>query len=165
LILTAESSRESSADPDGGQLGLGLHLHPIMHTIMPMPGARLYWTLVFTDDSLEHLGEREIDAGDVADAVFGRHGPARVRHGGRGSSERWFVVAPLSSGELLTCVLRAAEPRDLEAAGVFVIPRTGLPEDAESFSESMRFCVSARVSDHDEAHSYRAWRRSKGGRR
>jgi hypothetical protein len=130
-----------------------------------MPGTRLYWTLVFTDDSLEHLGERGIDAEDVADAVFGRFGPVRVRHGGRGKSERWFVVAPLFGGELLTCVLRTAEPRDLEAAGAFIIPRLGLPEDPGSFSESMRLCVSARVSDDDEAHSYRAWRRSKGGRR
>ena len=130
-----------------------------------MPGARLYWTLVFTDDSLEHLGERGIDAEDIADAVFGRHGPVRVRHGGRGKSERWFVVAPLSGGELLTCVLRAAGPRDLEATGAFVLPRLGLPEDPASFSESMRLCVSARVSDDDETHGYRAWRRSKGGRR
>jgi hypothetical protein len=129
-----------------------------------MPGARLYWTLVFTDDSLEHLAERGIDADDIADAVFGRHGPVRVRRGGRGKSERWFVVAPLADGELITCVLRAAEPRDLEAEGAFVIPPTGVPEDRASFAESMRLCVSARVSDDDEARSYRAWRRSKGGR-
>ena len=48
-----------------------------------MPGARLYWTLVFTDSSLEHLSERGIDENDVADAVFGRHGSVRVRRGGR----------------------------------------------------------------------------------
>jgi hypothetical protein len=129
-----------------------------------MAGARLYWTLVFTDDSLEHLAERGIDAGDVADAVFGRHGPARVRRGGRGKNERWFVVAPLAEGDLLTCVLRAAVPRDLEAKGAFVIPPTGLPEDPASFTESMRLCVSARVADDGEDRSYRAWRRSKGGR-
>lgn len=75
-----------------------------------------------------------------------------------------FVVAPLAEGELLTCVLRTAEPRDLEAEGAFVIPPTGLPEAPEAFSESMRLCVSARLSDEDEARSYRAWRRSKGGR-
>jgi hypothetical protein len=46
----------------------------------------LGWTLVFTAASLEHLAEREIEAEDVADAVFGRHGPARVRRGGRGGS-------------------------------------------------------------------------------
>jgi hypothetical protein len=68
---------------------------------------------VFTAASLEHLAEREIDADDVANAVFGRHGLARVRRGGRGSRTRWFVVAPLADGEFPTCVLRAAEPRDL----------------------------------------------------
>ncbi len=35
-----------------------------------------------------------------------------------------------------------------------------LPE----FDETMRLCVSARVSAPDEIRSYRAWRRSKGGR-
>jgi hypothetical protein len=129
-----------------------------------MPGARVYWTLVFTDNSLEHLAERGIDADDVADTVFGRHGPTRVRHGGSGKNERWFVVGPLADGLLLTCVLRAAKPRDLEAEGAFVVPPMGLPEDPASFTESMRLCVSARVSDDDEARSYRAWRRSKGGR-
>jgi hypothetical protein len=34
---------------------------------------RLRWTLVFTPSILEHLAEREIDADDVADAVFGRY--------------------------------------------------------------------------------------------
>src|SRR6266545_5840857 len=116
-----------------------------------MSGARLYWTLVFTDDSLEHLAERGIDADDVAEAVFGRHGPIRVRHRGRGKHERWFVVAPLAGGQLLTCVLRTAEPRDLEAEGAFMIPPAGLPEDPASLTKSMRLCVSARVSDEDEA--------------
>src|SRR5213593_3816957 len=102
-----------------------------------MPGARLYWTLVFTDDSLEHLAERNIEADDVADVVFGRHGPARVRGHGRGKDERWFVVGPLAEGELLTIVLRAAAPRDLEADRAFVLPPTGLPDDPGSFSESM----------------------------
>src|SRR6266496_3749379 len=49
-----------------------------------MPGSDVYWTLVFTAASLEHLGERNIEAVDVADAVYGRHGPARVRGAGRG---------------------------------------------------------------------------------
>lgn len=129
-----------------------------------MPGARLYWTLVFTDNALEHLDERGIDAADVADVVFGRHGPVRVRQRGRGNNERWFVVAPLADGQLLTCVVRAAEPRDLKAEGAFTIPPRGLPEDPALFTESMRLCVSARVSDEDEARSYRAWRRRKGGR-
>ena len=74
------------------------------------------------------------------------------------------MVAPLADGELLTCVLRAAAPRDLVAEGAFVIPSTGVPEDAGAFSDSMRLCVSARVSDDDEVRSYRAWQRSKGGR-
>ena len=33
-----------------------------------------------------------------------------------GAHERWFVVAPLEDGELLTCVFRAALVRDLNAA-------------------------------------------------
>jgi hypothetical protein len=74
------------------------------------------------------------------------------------------VVAPLAGGGLLTCVLRAAEPRDLDTPGVFVIPPTGVPADPGSFAQSMRLCVSARMSDPDEARSYRAWRRSKAGR-
>ena len=48
------------------------------------------------------------------DAVYDRHGPARVRRTGRESRQRWFVIAPLEHGELLTCVFRAALPRDLK---------------------------------------------------
>jgi hypothetical protein len=43
---------------------------------------KLGWTLVFTADSLDHLAERDIEAEDVADAVFGRYALARVRRGG-----------------------------------------------------------------------------------
>lgn len=129
-----------------------------------MPSANLHWTLIFSDASLEHLGERGIDAQDVADAVFGRHRRARVRRGGRGVRERWFVVAPLAEGEMLTCVLRAAVPRDLEQEGAFVIPPAGIPTLLDAFRESMRLCVSARMSDDDEVRSYRAWKRSKGDR-
>ena len=85
----------------------------------------LGWTLVFTAASLEHLAERDVDADEVADAVFGRHGLARVRRGGRGARTRWFVVAPLDDGEFLTCVLRAAQPRDLDEDGAFVLPDAG----------------------------------------
>ena len=67
-----------------------------------MPGARVHWTLVFTAASLEHLAERQIEAADVVEAVYGQHGPARVRRAGRGDRQRWFVIAPLESGELLT---------------------------------------------------------------
>jgi hypothetical protein len=123
----------------------------------------LGWTLVFTAASLEHLAEREIDAEDVADAVFGGHGLARVRRGGRGSRTRWFVVAPLAHGEFLTCVLRAAEPRDLEEEGVFVMQPASRAGQRREFDASMRLCVSARVSASDEVRSYRAWRRGKGG--
>ena len=130
-----------------------------------MHGAVVYWTLVFTDSSLEHLGERGFEAEDVAAAVFGRFGAVRVRRGGRGRNERWFVVAPLDNGGLVTCVLRSAEPRDLKAAGAFVIPKHGLPEEPGMFSDSMRLCVSARMSDDDEVRSYRTWRRSKGAKR
>jgi hypothetical protein len=66
----------------------------------------LHWTLVFTEASLEHLAERNIDAEDVADVVFGRYGMTRIRKGGRGYKTRWFVIAPLAGGEFLTCVLR-----------------------------------------------------------
>jgi hypothetical protein len=129
-----------------------------------MPGARVHWTLVFTAASLEHLAERNIEAVDVADAVYGRHGPARVRRGDRGVRQRWFVMAPLESGELLTCVFRAVLPRDLETEGVFVISSAGRREAPATVDSSMRLCVSARMSDQDEVRSYRRWRESKGGR-
>ena len=93
-----------------------------------MPGARVYWTLVFTEASLEHLAERNIEAAEIADAVYGRYGRARVRGAGRGDRQRWFVMAPLESGELLTCVFRAALPRDLEMPGVCVLSREGRQE-------------------------------------
>lgn len=125
----------------------------------------LSWTLVFTAASLEHLAERDIDADDVADAVFGRHGSARVRRVGRGFRTRWFVVAPLAHGEFLTCVLRAAQPRDLDEDRIFVVPSGIEAGERPDFDPSMRLCVSARVSAPDEIRSYRAWRRSKGGRK
>jgi hypothetical protein len=125
----------------------------------------LGWTLVFTAASLEHLAERDIDADDIADSVFGRHGLARVRRGGRGARTRWFVVAPLADGEFLTCVLRAAQPRDLNQEGVFVLPPESEADEHRKFDPSMRLCVSARVSASDEVRSYRAWRRGKGGGR
>jgi hypothetical protein len=125
----------------------------------------LGWTLVFTAASLEHLAERDIDADDVADAVFGRHGRARVRRGGRGARTRWFVVAPLAHGEFLTCVLRAAQPRDLDEEGVFVMQPANQAGQNPEYDASMRLCVSARVSAPDEVRSYRAWRRGKGGSR
>jgi len=125
----------------------------------------LGWTLVFTTASLEHLAERDIDADDVADAVFGRYGLARVRRGGRGSGTRWFVVAPLAHGEFLTCVLRAAQPRDLSEEGAFVMRPKYEASQSFGYDPSMRLCVSARVSAPDEVRSYRAWRRGKGGLR
>lgn len=121
----------------------------------------LGWTLVFTAASLEHLAERDIEADDVADAVFGRHGRARIRRGGRGNRTRWFVVAPLGDGEFLTCVLRAAQPRDLEEAGVFVMKPAGERAQRLELDASMRLCVSARVSAPDEIRNYRKWRRGK----
>jgi hypothetical protein len=129
-----------------------------------MLGARVHWTLVFTTASLEHLAERNVEALDVVDAVYGRHGPARVRRAGRGIRQRWFVMAPLDSGELVTCVLRAALPRDLHAEGAFVVSSAGRAEVAGKFDSSMRLCISARVSDEDEVRSYRRWRGSKEGR-
>ena len=116
-----------------------------------MRGASAYWTLVFTAASLEHLAERNVEAADVTGAVYGRHGPVRVRRGGRGGRERWFVVAPLESGELLTCVL------------AFVVSSTGRQQPPGKFDASIRLCVSARVADEDEARSYRRWRGGKGG--
>lgn len=124
----------------------------------------LSWTPVFTASSLEHLAEREVDADDVVDAVFGRYGLARVRLGGRGARTRGFVVAPLAHGGFLTCVLRAAQPRDLDQVGVLVVPPTSEAGQRLEFDPSMRLCVNARVSAPDEVRSYRAWRRSKGGR-
>jgi hypothetical protein len=129
-----------------------------------MPGGQVRWTLVFTTASLDHLAERNTDAADVADAVYGRHGPVRIRRTGRGSDERWFVVAPVEAGELLTCVFRAVRARDLSAAGAFVVSETGLSESPTQLDSSMRLCVSARISDEDERRSYRRWRGKKGGR-
>src|SRR2546425_877037 len=128
-----------------------------------MLSSRVYWTLVFTAASLEHLAERDIEATDIAEAVYGRNGPARVRRMGRGARQRWFVVAPLDTGEFLTCVFRAAQPRDVEAEGAFIISNTGQQEPPGRFDSSMRLCVSARVSDEDEVRSYRRWRGGKRG--
>jgi hypothetical protein len=125
----------------------------------------LGWTLVFTAANLEHLAERDIEADDVADAVFGRYGSARVRRSGRGTLTRWIVVAPLAGGEFLTCVLRAAQLRDLGEKGVFLVSPASEAGQGMEFDPSMRLCVSARVSAPDEVRSYRAWRRGKGGRR
>lgn len=85
-----------------------------------------------------------------------------VRRAGQGASERWFVVAPLDTGELLPCVFRATRPRDLEAEGAVIISRVGRQEPPGEFDSSMRVCVSAGVSDVDEARSYRRWRSGKG---
>jgi len=50
----------------------------------------------------------------------------------------------------LTCVLRAAEPRDLDEEGAFVLPpRSGADQRLE-LDASMRLCVSARVSAPNE---------------
>jgi hypothetical protein len=125
----------------------------------------LHWTLVFTTTSLEHLAKREVAAQDVADAVFGAHGPVRVRRTGRGARERWFIVAPVTGGELLTCVLRAAEPRDLDAEGAFSLPRAAAAGIRRGFDGSMKLCVTAWMSQQDELRSYRNWRREKGGLR
>ena len=130
-----------------------------------MPGGQVHWTLVFTAASLEHLAERNVEASDIVGAVYGEHGAARVRRSGKGTRERWFVVAPLEDGgELLTCVFRAALPRDLQAAGAFVVSSEGLPEPPGQFDSSMRLCVSARMADPDEVRNYRRWRDSKGDR-
>jgi len=128
-----------------------------------MLGARIYWTLIFTAAGLEHLAERNIEPADVADAVYGRNGPARVRRAGRRAGQRWFVVAPLDTGELLTCVFRAARPRDLDAEDAFIVSNRGRQESPGKLDSSMRLCVSARVSDEDEVRGYRRWRGSKGG--
>jgi hypothetical protein len=129
-----------------------------------MPGAEVRWTLVFTMASLEHLAERHIEGADVVDAVYGRHGRARLRRAGRGARQRWFVTAPLESGELLTCIFRVVLARDLETSGVFAISNGEREEAPATVDSSMRLCVSARVSDEDEVRSYRRWREQKGGR-
>lgn len=119
---------------------------------------------MFTAASLEHLAERHVEASDVVDTVYGEHGAARVRRSGKGARQRWFVVAPLEDGELLTCVFRAALPSDLGAEGAFVVSSEGLSVPPGQFDSSMRLCVSARMADPDEVRSYRRWRDSKGGR-
>ncbi len=124
----------------------------------------LHWSLVFTEASLEHLADRDIEAEDVADAVFGQYGPAWVRKGGRGARTRWVVISALAGGELLTCVLREAAPRDLHAPGAVVVPATGVPEAPGEWRQTMRVCVSARLAVADERRGYRIWRQQKGGR-
>ena len=86
----------------------------------------------------------------MANAVFGEYGAAFVRRIGSGRDLRWLIIAPLEDEGLLSCVLRAAEPRDLEAEGAFVVPATGIPEEPTAFSPTMRLCVSARMSAPDE---------------
>src|SRR6266496_3749382 len=85
-----------------------------------------------------------------------------VRHAsgerGAGVEQRWYVIAPLGTGEFLTCVFRTARPRDLEAEGAFLLSATGQQEPVGRVDSSMRLCVSARVSDEDEVRSYRRWR-------
>jgi hypothetical protein len=71
-------------------------------------------------------------------------------------SRRW-------TAELLTCVFRTARPRDLDSEGAFVVSSAGRQQRPGKFGSSMRLCVSARVSDEDEARSYRRWRGGKGG--
>jgi hypothetical protein len=93
-----------------------------------------------------------------------RYGSMRVRCGGWGERTRWFIVAPIAGGELMTCVLRVAHPRDLASKDAFVIPPACGGERRSDFNRSMRVCVSARMSVADEVRSYRAWRRSKGER-
>lgn len=118
---------------------------------------------MFSPASVPHLSERGIDADDVAEAVFGHYGPVRVRRGGRATRERWFIVAPSAGGALMMCVFRAAQPRDLETPGAFVMPAAGRREGPGRLSGAMRLCVSARMADADEVRSYRAWRQRKGG--
>src|SRR5437899_10308604 len=128
-----------------------------------MPGGQVYWTLVFTAANLEHLAERNVEAADVANAVYGEHGTARVRRSGSGARRRWFVVAPLEDGELLTCVFRAALPRDLKAEGGFVISSAVVPEPPCEVGSCMLLVCRAAISDQDEVRSYRRWRQDKGG--
>jgi len=73
------------------------------------------------------------------------------------------VIAPLGTGEFLTCVFRTVRRRDLEAKGAFLLSATGQQEPLGRVDSSMRLCVSARVSDEDEVRSYRRWRGGKGG--
>src|SRR2546428_13721104 len=115
-----------------------------------MPSGQVHWTLVFTAASLDHLAERNVEAADVVHAVYGRHGPARVRRTGRGARERWFVVAPLEDGELLTCVFRVALGRALNAAGAVVLTADGSRDPPGQVDSSMRLCVMSRLSDRDE---------------
>ena len=139
---------------------------PIEHAARLVPGDR-------HGDPLGHPRVDEVPPPSEEDqerrpetgpAIYGRHGPARVRRTGRGIRQRWFVMAPLDTGELLTCVLRAALPRDLRAEDTFVVSSEGLLEAPGRLDPSMRLCVSARVAMEDEVRSYRRWRVSKGGR-
>jgi hypothetical protein len=122
----------------------------------------LRWSLVFNAPSLEHLAERDIDAGDVVNAIFGGHGVPHVRFNGSGHAKRWFVVAPRDDGSLLTCIFRTAHADDLEEKGALVVPARS--DATPHLDGSMRFCVAAWMSAPDEVRSYRNWRRKKGKR-
>jgi len=141
-LAFSRSVSQSGSCPNGGELGrqcsdpLDRRVRNAYHC--GMRGASAYWTLVFTAASLEHLAERNVEAADVTGAVYGRHGPVRVRRGGRGGRERWFVVAPLESGELLTCVFRVARPRDLDSEGAFVVSSTGRQQPPGKFDAPLR---------------------------
>ena len=129
-----------------------------------MPGAKVTWRLVFTAASLEHLSQRDLTAEEITDAVFGRYGAVRVRRAGRGENERWYVVAPVRGGALITCVFRAAGPSDLTEHGAFVLPASATSEHRRGSEASLRLCVTGWMAHDDEARSYRAWHRRKGGR-
>ncbi len=125
---------------------------------------KLRRTLVFTPSSVEHLAERDIDADDVADVVFGRYGPGTGPTWRTGRMHPVVHSGSLSGGELMTCVLRVARSHDLDSKDAFVILARGSARKRPDFNRSMRVCVSARISVADEVRSYRAWRRSKGER-
>jgi hypothetical protein len=92
------------------------------------------------------MGSILVTAADVTGVVYGWNGPARVRREGRGPRERWFVVAPRESGELLTCVFRAARPRDLDAEGAFfrLKHRTPASRRVRFIDSPLRQCSSVR---------------------
>lgn len=117
------------------------------------------WVLVFTADNIEHLANRSIEPEDVADVAFGVHGRPLIRRAGRGLRERWLITGPVELGQLVTCVFRAAESRDIAALDAFSIPP--MPLSAIELGSGVKLCVTGWASVADEVRRYKSHVRRK----
>jgi hypothetical protein len=119
--------------------------------------------------NIEHLANRSIEPDDVADIVFGVHGRSLVRREGRGARERWLITGPVEIGQLVTCVFRAAAPRDLESVDAFSIPP--MATSRVELGTGVKLCVTgwfllrmrSGSTKHDFGENKMATKKSKGG--